>query len=81
MVFELHSYNLTVKQVSSLKVLKTLDLRKPPAAFEKLDTVLQKNKTSCMMEDYTGTPLVVQTDGGAKKEVVIAGFVVFLPLG
>ena len=33
------------------------------------------------MEDYTGTPLVVQTDGGAKKEVVIAGFVVFLPLG
>ena len=40
MVLEFHSYNLTVKQVSSLKVLKVLDLGKPLAVFEELDIVL-----------------------------------------
>ena len=40
MVLELCSYNLTVKQVSSLKVLKTLDLGEPPVAFEESDIVL-----------------------------------------
>ena len=33
-MLELCSYNLIVKQVSSLKVLKTLDLGEPPVAFE-----------------------------------------------
>ena len=40
MVLELCSYNLTVKQVSSSKVLKTLDLGEPPVAFEESDIVL-----------------------------------------
>ena len=39
-ILELHSHNLTVKQVSNLKVLKTLDLGEPPAAFKELDIVL-----------------------------------------
>ena len=34
-----------------------------------------------MVKEYTGTPLVVQTDGGSKKGVVIAGFVIFLLSG
>ena len=33
MVLELRSYNLTIKLVCSLKVLKTLDLGEPPAVF------------------------------------------------
>ena len=40
MVMELRSYNLTLKQVFNLKVLKTLDLEDPSVAFEKLDIVL-----------------------------------------
>ena len=34
-----------------------------------------------MVMEYAGTPLVVQTDGSAKKRVATAGFVVFLPSG
>ena len=34
-----------------------------------------------MVKEYAGTPLVVQTDGGAKKGMVTARFVIFLPSG
>ena len=45
-VLELRSYDLIVKQVSSLKALKTLDLREPPAAFEELDSFVKKQNFS-----------------------------------
>ena len=64
-----------------MKVLKTLDSREAPAALEELDMVLYKSKISCRVKEYAGTPLVVQTNGGAKKGVATGGFVVFLPLG
>ena len=34
-----------------------------------------------MVKEYAGTPLVVQTDGGAEKGVATAGFVIFSQSG
>ena len=74
-------YNLIAKQLSSLKVLKTLGLGEPPPIFEELDIVLYKSKTSRMIKEYAGTLLVVQTDGGAGQRVATAGFLVLLLSG